>query len=59
MFNNSFTLTSFPSSTILQTTTTIVYDDHLFLNTAVCRAIAGAFTWAAILITGYHVKTKT
>ncbi|CAF1238827.1 unnamed protein product [Adineta ricciae] len=36
-------------------TTTVVYNNHLFLQTAACQAIAGAFTWAAILITGYHI----
>lgn len=42
-----------PTST---TTTPVVYNNHLFLQTATCQAIAGAFTWAAILITGYHVR---
>ena len=56
-------LSSVPSNTSLgtQTIATIVttvayYNNHLFLQTAACQTIAGAFTWAAILITGYHVK---
>ena len=40
------------------TTARVVYNKHLFLQTATCQAIAGAFTWAAILITGYHVSRK-
>ena len=38
------------------TTAAPIYNDHLFLQTTVCQAISGAFTWAAILITGYHVR---
>jgi hypothetical protein len=55
VLNNSSVLTSTQTSTTLQNTT-IVYNHQLFLQTAICQAIAGAFTWAAILITGYHVK---
>jgi len=49
------TQTTTESST---TTTPVVYNTHPFLQTAACQSIAGAFTWAAILITGYHVKKK-
>ncbi len=49
----------FPSTTEPPTTTTVVYNTHPFLQTVTCQTIAGAFTWAAIFITGYHVsKTK-
>ncbi len=51
----------FPStqSTTEPPTTTVVYNTHPFLQTVACQTIAGAFTWAAIFITGYHVsKTK-
>ena len=34
----------------------MAYNIHPFLQTAACQSIAGAFTWAAIFITGYHVK---
>ena len=44
------------SSTPEVPTTPVVYNNHLFLQTAACQSIAGAFTWAAILITGYHVR---
>ena len=58
--NNStnFTLTSTTqtSSSLKPETTTVFYSDRLFLHTVACQAIAGAFTWAAILITGYHVR---
>ncbi len=37
-------------------TTTIIYNDRLFLHTLTCQIIAGVFTWAAILITGFHVN---
>lgn len=40
-------------------TTTVVYNNHLFLQTTACQTIAGAFTWAAIFITGYHVRNKS
>jgi hypothetical protein len=53
--NNSSILPSIQSTTE-PLTTTIVYNNRLFLHTAACQAIAGAFTWAAILITGYHVR---
>lgn len=53
---NSSTLTS-TQSTVQSNTTTIIYNDRLFLHTIACQAIAGAFTWAAILLTGYHVKS--
>ncbi|CAF0904046.1 unnamed protein product [Rotaria sordida] len=36
-------------------TTTVIYNNHLFLHTTACQTIAGAFTWAAIFITGYHI----
>ena len=52
---NSSTVTSTQSSLIPQTST-IAYNEHLFLHTTACQAIAGAFTWAAIFVTGYHVK---
>ncbi|CAM2704563.1 unnamed protein product [Rotaria socialis] len=54
MSNNSSIFTSTQTSTKLQTAT-IFYDDRLFLHTIACQAIAGAFTWAAILITSYHI----
>ncbi|CAF4195467.1 unnamed protein product [Rotaria sp. Silwood2] len=54
MSNNSSIFTSTQSSTQPQTTT-VVYNDRLFLHTVACQTIAGAFTWAAILITGYHI----
>ena len=56
--NPIMTSTLSNSSTIPITTTTVVYNNHLFLQTAACQAIAGAFTWAAILITGYHVRNS-
>ncbi|CAF4557642.1 unnamed protein product [Rotaria sp. Silwood1] len=54
MSNNSSIFTSIQSSSVPQTTTN-AYNDRLFLHTIACQAIAGAFTWAAILITGYHI----
>lgn len=36
----------------------LISNDRLFLHTVACQAIAGAFTWAAILITGHHVRRK-
>lgn len=57
MSNNSSIFTSTQSSTKIQLTT-IVYNDRLFLHTVACQAIAGVFTWAAILITSYHVNEK-
>jgi len=53
---NSSILTSTQSFIEPNTTRTIIYNDRLFLHTVLCQAIAGAFTWAAILITGHHVK---
>jgi len=50
--NDSLTTTEPP------TTTTVVYNTHPFLQTTACQTIAGAFTWAAILLTGYHVNKK-
>jgi hypothetical protein len=50
--NDSLTTTE-PS-----TITTVVYNTHPFLQTTACQTIAGAFTWAAILLTGYHVNNK-
>lgn len=51
--NNSSILTT----TILPSTTTkVVYNTHPFLQTTACQTVAGLFTWAAILITGHHVK---
>jgi hypothetical protein len=55
ILNNPSLITSTASMTETPTTA-IVYNNHLFLQTAACQSIAGAFTWAAILITGYHVK---
>jgi hypothetical protein len=49
------TLTSSSTWTSLATTTSI-YNDHLFLQTVTCKAIAGIFTWTAIFITVYHVR---
>jgi hypothetical protein len=39
-----------------ETITKVLYINRLFLNTVACQAIAGAFTFAAILNTGYHVN---
>lgn len=50
--NTQTTTTTGPSTT----TTPVVYNFHPFLQTAACQSVAGAFTWAAIFITGYHVK---
>ncbi len=55
IFSNTQTTTESSTTT---TTTPVVYNTHPFLQTAACQSIAGAFTWAAILITGYHVKKK-
>jgi len=55
---NNSSMVSSTQSTAELLTTTIVYNNRLFLHTAACQAIAGAFTWAAILITGYHVRKK-
>ncbi len=52
------TLTS-TQPTIKSTITAIIYNDRLFLHTVACQTIAGAFTWAAIIITGYHVKKNS
>lgn len=53
--NNSSILTT---TTILPITTTkVVYNTHPFLQTTACQTVAGLFTWAAILITGHHVKS--
>ncbi|CAF2766201.1 unnamed protein product [Rotaria sp. Silwood2] len=54
MLNNSSILTT-TQSTTEPLTTTVVYNNHLFLHTTACQTIAGAFTWAAIIITGYHI----
>jgi hypothetical protein len=52
--------TMFPTTTTEPPTTTpVVINTHPFLQTTACQTIAGAFTWAAILITGYHVNKKT
>ena len=48
--------TTTTQASIKPDTTTVFYTDRLFLQTIACQAIAGAFTWAAILITGYHVR---
>ncbi|CAF0872754.1 unnamed protein product [Adineta steineri] len=54
--DNSSMLSSISAATTTQPlATTVVYNNHLFLQTAACQAIAGAFTWAAILITGYQI----
>ncbi len=45
-------------SSTTTTTTPVVYNTHPFLQTVACQSIAGAFTWAAIFITGYHVKKQ-
>jgi len=42
--------------TTTTTTTPVVINIHPFLQTTACQSIAGLFTWAAIFITGYHVK---
>jgi hypothetical protein len=57
-YSTNFTLTSTTqsSSSLKTETTTVIYNERLFLHTVACQAIAGAFTWAAILITGYHVR---
>jgi len=57
ILNNS---SIFPNTqtTTEPSTTTVFYNTHPFLQTAACQSIAGAFTWAAIFITGYHVKKK-
>lgn len=52
--NSSLVTTT--QSTTEPLTTTVIYNNHLFLHTTACQAIAGAFTWAAIFITGYHVR---
>jgi hypothetical protein len=51
--NSTLTITT--ESSIKPDTTTVFYNERLFLQTVACQAIAGAFTWAAIFITGYHV----
>ena len=44
------------TTTATRTTTPIIISyDRLFLHTVACQAIAGAFTWAAIIITAHHV----
>ncbi|CAF0835352.1 unnamed protein product [Didymodactylos carnosus] len=48
---NSINITS---SSIL-TSSSFPYNDHIFLQTSVCQAIAGAFTWAAILMIGHQI----
>ncbi|CAF0925207.1 unnamed protein product [Adineta steineri] len=56
--NSSIFLTTELNTNSAATTTTtaaIVYSDQLFLHTVACQAIAGAFTWAAIFITSYHI----
>ncbi|CAF1055274.1 unnamed protein product [Adineta steineri] len=56
--NSSIFLTTELNTNSAATTTTtaaIVYGDQLFLHTVACQAIAGAFTWAAIFITSYHI----
>ena len=57
MYNNSSTLTT-TQSTAESSTTNVIYNNHLFLKTVTCQTIAGAFTWAAIFITGYHVRNS-
>ncbi len=52
------TIETTTESSTTTTTTPVVYNTHPFLQTAACQSIAGAFTWAAIFITGYHVKKK-
>ncbi|CAF3357420.1 unnamed protein product [Rotaria sp. Silwood1] len=54
ILNNSSPLTT-TQSTTEPLTTTVVYNNHLFLHTTACQTIAGAFTWTAIIITGYHI----
>ena len=54
--NNSSTIL-FTTSTLPSTTTPIVINTHPFLQTTACQTVAGLFTWAAILITGHHVKS--
>jgi hypothetical protein len=57
ILNNS-SISPNTQTTTEPSTTTVVYNTHPFLQTAACQSIAGAFTWAAIFITGYHVKKK-
>ena len=54
----SFETSMFPNNETSTTSETIIIasKDDLFLNTFLCRTIAGLFTWAAILITSYHVS---
>ncbi len=58
MLSDSSTFTTTQSSMNPPTTTAIVNSENLFLNTRLCQVIAGAFTWAAIFITGYHVNRR-
>ncbi len=58
MLSDSSTFTTTQSSMNPPTTTTIVNSENLFLNTRFCQVIAGVFTGAAILITGYHVNRR-
>lgn len=58
MMSNNNSISTSTQSSIISSTATVIYNDRLFLHTITCQAIAGAFTWAAILITSYHVKDK-
>ncbi len=55
--NSSSMVTGIQTTTEAETTT-VVYNTHPFLQTAACQTVAGVFTWAAIFITGYHVKSN-
>lgn len=56
--SSSSTLTSTSTTTTITSIVANVDNPHLFLQTVTCQTIAGAFTWAAILITGYHVSRR-
>lgn len=62
--STNFNVTTSTSTTTSITTTITsteskVHHEPLFLQSVLCQTIAGAFTWAAILITGYHVSRLT
>ncbi|CAF1510965.1 unnamed protein product, partial [Didymodactylos carnosus] len=54
----STTTTTYPNNMTIESIVpdrSWFYDGHLFLQTTGCQTIAGAFTWAAILITGHQI----
>ena len=60
-FTTSFssqTSVNVDNTTMMTTTPMFISHERLFLHTVACQAIAGAFTWAAIFITGHHVRRK-